>query len=109
MCNNDNYTYQLDCLSTALGDEGVNNILNLFLNRNDADMQLKSLNLPFNQLKQIPSQISRLFPLLETVNLKYNNINSIPTEAFNFTATLKHLDLRYNNIGRIEPFAFQGI
>jgi hypothetical protein len=103
--DNGDGTVSLNCFARNVNDDRVSTILDSFLS--DGITPLGYLNLGYNPMTKIPSQIPS-FKQLFTVGLGSNELSIIKSKAFNFNVPLDLLDLRINSISVIEPGAFQG-
>ena len=69
---------------------------------------LEVLNLIFNSVTRIPSQVGSAFPKLTDVDLRGSSISHIPSSSLTFTYPLMSINFHSNSIKRIESGAFQG-
>ena len=96
---------KLDCFERNLSDSNASNILDVFLSPDISPISI--LNLSFNQLTRIPSQI-RSFPHLQSVFITHNFIESIAFGDFNSTGRDTTLNFFHNQLTTIAPVAFTG-
>ena len=69
---------------------------------------LEVLDLIFNSVTRIPSQMGSAFPKLTNVDLRGSSISHIPSSSLTFTYPLMSISFHSNSIKRIESGAFQG-
>ena len=69
---------------------------------------LEVLNLIFNSVTRIPSQVGSAFPKLTDVDLRGSSISHIPSSSLTFTYPLMSINFHSNSIKTIESGAFQG-
>ena len=109
--NADGVTTLLNCFARNVNDDRVSAILDIFLNPLYRLSPLGNINLGYNLLTKVPSQIPSL-RYLTTANLAFNSITSIDSKAFDFTASVDLLDLRsdprLSQISSINLGAFLG-
>ena len=98
----------LDLRTNEINDETADKIVAKLAASSSAD-SLVFLDLSFNYLTRIPSQVGSAFPKLKSVVLRNNNILHIPSASFTFAYPLKSLSLNDNKIKTIESGAFVGI
>lgn len=102
----DNSTILLDCGFKQLGDERMNEILNVFLTTPGVSA-VSTMYLYGNGLTKVPQQVAK-FSRLSSVSLSGNAIRHIASGAFDFSSTpLRFLYLSRNEIVSIEPDAFK--
>jgi Leucine-rich repeat (LRR) protein len=77
------------------------------INENESFMcNLKSIDVSYNNIKEVTNMDLYLFPFLNSVNLSYNKIKSISSGAFTFNSELEDLNLNSNEIEIIEENTF---
>ena len=94
--------------NNEISDEKADEIVAKLTVSNSAD-SLEVLDLNYNYLTRIPSQVGSAFPKLKSVVLRNNNILHIPSASFTFAYPLKSLNLITNGLKTIESGAFVGI
>ena len=95
----------LNCRGSGLSDSAMSSILDVLLNSNGTSPVVR-LDASYNNLTEIPSQISKLNSI-QQISLYFNQITSIPSGAFNFpSATSVSIDLYDNQITSIAPNTF---
>ena len=95
----------INCFDFGLSDSQMSSILDVLLNSNGTS-PLVHLSGSYNNLKEIPSQISK-FNSIQKIDLSSNQITSIPSGAFSFSsATSVYIYLQSNQITSIEPNTF---
>ena len=97
---------KLNCFDRNLSGLNASDILDAFLTTPDIS-PLSTLDLSFNQLISIPSQI-RSFPHLQSVYIIHNSIESIAFGDFNITGRDTTLNFFNNQLTTIAPGAFAG-
>ena len=100
-------TTHLFLYNNEISDEKADEIVAKLTASNSAD-SLEVLDLNYNYLTRIPSQVGSAFPKLKSVVLRNNNILHIPSASFTFAYPLKSLSLNDNKIKTIESGAFEG-
>ena len=96
---------KLDCFERNLSDSNASNILDVFLSPDISPISI--LDLSFNQLTRIPSQV-RSFPHLQSVLIIHNVIDSIAFGDLNITGRDTTLNFSHNQLTTIAPGAFTG-
>ena len=96
----------LNCAKLGLSDSQMSSILDVLLNSNGTS-PLVHLDASSNNLKKIPSQISK-FNSIQRISLDINQISSIPSDAFNFPSETYYVEiyLDFNQITSIAPNTF---
>ena len=69
--------------------------------------KLVSLDMRYNRLQHLYSDIFSPLKRVEILNLEHNNITRIHPNSFRGLKSLRSLDLSFNNIKEIEPNTFQ--
>ena len=95
----------LNCFYLGLSDSQMSSILDVLLNSNGTS-PLVELTGSYNNLKEIPSQISK-FNSIQKIDLSSNQITSIPSNAFSFPSTTSvEIFFQSNQITSIPSGAF---
>ena len=109
--NSDGVTTALNCFARNVNDDRVSDILDIFLSPASRVSPLGNINLAYNFLTKVPSQIPS-FSALQNIEWAFNSISSVDNKAFDFTSPADLLDLRANilvgQITSIEVGAFLG-
>ena len=105
--NGDGLTVSLNCFARNVNDAKVSDILDAFLAPSSRANPIGYLNLGYNPITAIPSQVTSLREL-HTVGMGSTDVSIIKTNAFNFRREANLIDFRLCLINKIESGAFQG-